>query len=119
MKSSTYWFIMPCNLIEFSQCFGVSCCRLLQGWRVNQTGRQQTKHIACENMRLSVGINGLASQVPFLHNPYDPLDAAFLLAYCLPCSTVLKMEATYPSEVLVDFHWTVQHCILEDRSLHY
>jgi hypothetical protein len=38
------------------------------------------------------------------------------LVSCLAFSSTLKMEATWSSEMSVDFQWTTQRYILEDRN---
>jgi hypothetical protein len=48
-----------------------------------------------------------------------PLPAcSFKMISRLAYSSALKMEAIYPSEMSVDFHWTTWRCIPEERTLH-
>jgi hypothetical protein len=42
----------------------------------------------------------------------------FMLVSCLVYALTLKMEETCPSKKSVDFQWTAQRYIPEDRSLH-
>jgi hypothetical protein len=45
------------------------------------------------------------------------LPPAFTLVSCLAYSSAMKMEATCPSETLVNFQWTTWHYIPKDRAL--
>jgi hypothetical protein len=46
------------------------------------------------------------------------LAACFMPVSCVAYSLTLKMEAIYFSEMVVDFHYTTQHYIPEDRTFH-
>jgi hypothetical protein len=46
------------------------------------------------------------------------LAACFVLISCLAYSLTVKIEVTCYSKMLVDFQWTVEHYIPEDKILH-
>jgi hypothetical protein len=46
------------------------------------------------------------------------LATCFMVVSCLAFSLTMKMEATGSSEMPVDFQWTMQCYISEDRTLH-
>jgi hypothetical protein len=46
------------------------------------------------------------------------VESIFMLVSCLAYSLILKMEATCSSETSVDFQWTTQYYIPQDKTLH-
>jgi hypothetical protein len=42
---------------------------------------------------------------------------SFMLVSCFTYTSTMKMEAICSSKTYVDFHWTIQPYILEDRTL--
>jgi hypothetical protein len=50
------------------------------------------------------------------HEAGSKLAACFMLLSCLAYSSTLKMKVTCSSEMSVDFQWTTQVCMSEDRT---
>jgi hypothetical protein len=91
MKSSIFWNIKLSSWLKVNQRFRERH-RHLQGWSISQARNQ---HEA-------------GSKLACYH---------FTLVSCLASSLTLKMEMTCSSKTSVDFQWTTQHHIPEDRML--
>jgi hypothetical protein len=87
LKSFIFWDTMLCGPLKVNRRFGGTCLFHLQGRRISCVGNQRESRWQAE-----------------------------LVSYFALCST-LKMEATYPSETLVDIQQNTRRYIPEDQIL--
>jgi hypothetical protein len=92
VKSSIFWDITPCGLLKVNWHFTGPCGLHLHGRRISQARNQ--------------------------HEAGSKQSSCYLLVSCLAYSSTLKMEATCPSEMLVEFQQTTWH-IAECKTLNY
>jgi hypothetical protein len=86
MKISIFWDVMSCSPLKVNRRFGGTCRLHLQGWRISQARNQH--EAGGRQSSWLIGLVYFAS---------------------------LKMEATCSSKTSVNFQWTTQRRIAEDR----
>jgi hypothetical protein len=103
--------------LKVDQCFRGTCRLHFQGRRISQARNQRAAGGKLSN-RLAVFPFLPASYITWNFGKPITLPATwFTLVSCLIYSSTLMMEGKCSSETSVDFQWTTQHYIPEDRTL--